>query len=350
MTLTTQEVARHSIKAFNIQDLAVQLRVSERELRKHLVENGYSSTNIHELRDELAVDYDLSEQQYLNLSNAVELLEEADKKSANHPVRHNQFVYVEPDEPDGPIMLTFWGDWHIGEAGTDHIRLRDDAEILYRLRQEFGKNLTLIGMGDYIGGYMKSKTPSNNAQVLSPSDQRRAAKGIIEVTRPDIVIQGDHDEWHTRQDSEHEWLQEICEDEGLVYAQWGIGFKINTALKNLSPTVLARHRYKGSRTANPFMPQIKLQSEQGPADIVALAHYHSSPGITEQRATRSTEGKFLAVQSGTYKQFDDYGKKIGVGNGEYGVPSLIIVPEEGEIIPFDNLKDAERTMKLISGR
>lgn len=348
MTLSIQEIARHSVRAFNLPDLAVQLRVSERDLRKFLITKGYSVNNIHDLRSELAGSFDLSKEQFLDLGDAVELLEEADLRATKHPVRHNQFVYLEPSDLTKPILLTFWGDWHIGEAGTDHIRLRDDAQLLYKAREEFGNNLALIGMGDYIGGYMKSKTPSNNAQVLNPAEQRRAAKGLIEVTRPDIVIQGDHDEWHTRQDTEHEWLQEICEENQMLYAQWGIGFRINTARENFNPTVLARHRYKGSRAANPFMPQIKLQSEQGPADIVALAHYHSSPGVTEQRAVRSTEGSFLAVQSGTYKQFDDYGKKIGVGNGEYGVPSLIIIPEEGEIMKFNELSEAMQVMKVIS--
>lgn len=340
--LTLNNVARKLVTSCNLSDLAAQCHVTDKALRAYLIRAGHP-VDFTELRESLAGEYDTRESELLTQVSSDTLLEEAAERAARNPVRHPTAYRV--DVPERPYLLTFWGDWHVGEAGTDHLRLRDDARVLAELRASIGGSSVLIGMGDYIGGYMRSKTPANNAQVLSPNDQRVAACELLKATRPELVIQGDHDEWHTRHDNEHEWLQDLCRDHALRYAQWGSQLEVVSGEHRLS--VLARHRFPGSRGANPYLPQVNLHSTWGAADVVALAHVHSNPGVSKQRARRINEDSFYAVQSGTYKQFDDYGKKLGVGNGEYGVPSVLVLPDEGEIIALPDLADAVRTARAV---
>lgn len=341
--LSLTQVALTLPTSCNLQDLATQMQCSLRELRAYLVRQG-KPLEFDELREAMAEDHDLTQGSLLLANQGSELLDEAHTRARRHAVRHNQTYRL--DVPETPYLITFWGDWHVGEAGTNHQLLKQDATLIAELKAQLGNSHVLIGMGDYIGGYMRSKTPSNNAQVLSPAEQREAAVSLLELTRPDLIIQGDHDEWHTRMDTEHEWLQELCAREELHYAQWGAGLELVGPDKQLT-RVLARHRFDGSRKSNPFTPQVNLHTQWGPADIVAVAHYHSNPGISMQRSTRIKEGSFHAVQSGTYKVFDDYGKKLGVGNGEYGVPSILVIPEEGELIQLPDLREALKTARAV---
>jgi len=43
-----------------------------------------------------------------------------------------------------PIGILFWGDWHLGSKGTDHLQWKHDVETISNL-----DNVYYIGMGDY---------------------------------------------------------------------------------------------------------------------------------------------------------------------------------------------------------
>ncbi|GAA5500444.1 hypothetical protein Dxin01_00165 [Deinococcus xinjiangensis] len=337
--MNLETLAVSAARSGNLSDLANQLRVSERELRGLLMRRGLSS-ELPALREELAPHLPVNDDLLLD-QDAAALLDEAETLARKHPVRHQQH-YQHQFPGDAPYLITFTGDWHIGEAGTDHVRLKEDAQLISELRE--GRHV-LVAMGDYIGGYMASRTPSNNAQVLSPDKQRVAARGLLDLLSPDLILEGDHDCWHNRHDNELEWIQDYCRLTGTRYAQWGASLEITAG--RMKTRVLARHRFDGSRAVNPYLPQVNLNLKHGPADIVALAHVHSNPGVSQQASKRETDGRFWAVQSGTYKTFDDYGKKLGVGNGEYGVPSLLVLPEEGLILPYPDLEEAVKTAKAL---
>jgi hypothetical protein len=238
-----------------------------------------------------------------------------------------------------PTALVFWGDWHLGAAGTDYARFEYDVRQLAYARSLFGERLHIIGMGDFIDGYLPTGTPSNPTQLLSPKEQRLAAEEALELTRPSVVLEGDHDAWHSKQQLEYAWLHEATLRHGLRYAQWGTRVTIPLG-NNPEPLVaLVRHRYKGSRIGDTLKPQKNLHLELGRADIVALAHVHSNPGTTLLPAKRRSEGSFVAVQSGTYKRYDDYSKKLGHAESDYGVPAVLVLPN-GAMSGFHNYQDA----------
>lgn len=244
---------------------------------------------------------------------------------------------VVPLDAKNGLLLVFWGDWHLGAQGTDYARFQDDVQKLATAKGFLGDRLAIIGMGDFIDGYLPSGTPKNPTQLLTPHEQRQATREVFELIQPSVLIEGDHDGWHTRQDVEFEWLFELAQDLKVPYAQWGTQLEVET--QHDSVTVLARHRFKGSRATDAIKPQKNLHLELGPADVVALAHVHSNPGCFRVRAKRASEGAYTAVQSGTYKQYDDYAKKLGGYEGEYGVPAVLILPD-GSRRTYDHYEDA----------
>lgn len=238
-----------------------------------------------------------------------------------------------------PTAVVFIGDLHLGAPGTDYARLEADVHHLAAARALHKDQLYIIGMGDYIDGYLPSGTPRNPYQVLQPDEQRQAATEVFNFIKPDLLIEGDHDLWHSQNALQHSWLFEYARDHGVQYAQWGTRLHVTYANNPRTDPWLVRHRYSGSRSQHPTGPHKKMVSELGPATLGALAHTHSFPGFHRAYSTRRAEGAFHAVQTGTYKKYDEYGKKLAAYEGEYGVPAALLTPD-GTLTPYDQYEDA----------
>lgn len=270
--------------------------------------------------------------QYLNIAKARQSLPNALFDDMEVP------LHVTKD-----TVVLFTGDWHLGAPGTNYGQFEEDIHHIAAAKAVLKEQLFVIGMGDFIDGYLPQGTPRNPYQVLQPDEQRKAAMEAFRLIKPSVYIEGDHDLWHSQNLLEYSWLHDWTQREGGYYAQWG--FKLKVTGQHLNGTTwkhddwLIRHRYSGSRSAHPTGPHKKLVSELGPAKVAALAHTHSFPGINRAWSVRRHEEPFFAVQSGTYKKFDEYGKKLADYQGEYGVPALLI-KTDGSILPFDDYADA----------
>jgi hypothetical protein len=332
-------------------DLAGLCKVLEPDLRRALVRAGYP-VDISLLRDMLFEEGLVQDWQPIRLSRSITpSLDEAIRRQVVaqefSPVLHQKNIRL--TVPDSAYLSVFTSDWHIGEAGTNHELLLRDTHALAELKQEFGAKVRLILNGDYIGGYMSSKTPDNSDQILQPDEQRSAALELIDMLDYDLLVEADHDSWHTRDSSKNLWLSEYARRRNRPYALWGATLEYSGPVGSSRPPtrVLVHHRHPGSTKTNPRLPHINLHLAQGPADIVALAHIHSFPGAGLVRSKRASDGSFVAVQSGTYKLQDDYAKKLGLGNGEYGVPSVLVIPETGERIGFDSFQEGAAALERV---
>lgn len=235
-------------------------------------------------------------------------------------------------------LFVFTSDWHLGAMGTDYIQFENDIGVLYAAKALFGDRIQIIAMGDYIDGYLSQGTPQNNTQILSPKDQREAAKEALRLIKPFIVLEADHDMWHSRQEIQYDWLHEFALEENVNFAQWGTELHIQVPDLVEPLKWLIRHRAKGSKNgADSLKPQKNVYEELGPAQLVALGHFHSFPGVYRANAKRRHEGTYWGVQTGTYKLLDEYGKKLGYNSADYGVPAVLL-KTDGTIIPFDDFK------------
>lgn len=236
-----------------------------------------------------------------------------------------------------PILLVFTGDWHLGAPGTDYRLFREDLELLQEAKEAYEDRLVVVGMGDYVDGYLSRGTPkSEHDQVLSPVEQRMAARKALEALRPSLVLIGDHDLWLSGGELGYNWLHDWAEEKGVPYAEWGGEIEVWTGERVWR--LLVRHRYKGSVNGQDHLrPHKNLFLEYGPADAVVLAHSHTRTGVYQVSPVRSRESRYWAVQTGTYKLKDTYGKKVSANPAEYCVPALLI--SRNGIKAFDRYQD-----------
>ena len=76
--------------------------------------------------------------------------------------------------------------------------------------------------------------------------------------------------------------------------------------------------------------------QRGHSDIVAVGHYHS-PFIGQIEYQNQT---ITTIRSGSYKEEDRYGRKIGDYRGIIGVPTIVLFSNRKKIVPFYKLQDA----------
>ena len=118
-----------------------------------------------------------------------------------------QAVHLDVMEPTG---IVFTGDWHLGAQGMAYDRFERDLGQLAYAKRLLKDQLHIIVMGDLIDGYLPVGTPRNPTQLLSPREQRKAAVEALKLLQPTLVLEGDHDSWHSKQDIEHDWLYDAC--------------------------------------------------------------------------------------------------------------------------------------------
>lgn len=237
----------------------------------------------------------------------------------------------------GPVYVVFTGDWHLGAPGTDYELFEKDLKVLAHAKQVLGENLVIVGMGDYVDGYTTKGPKLEHDQVLSPWEQRMAAKQALETLQPDLVLIGDHDFWLSGGEDGYNWLHDWSMENKVPYAEWGGELEIWTG--EIVWRILVRHRYKGGVNGlDHLKPHKNLFTEGGPAHAVVLAHFHTKAGVYRINPVRNNEGRYWGIQTGTYKLHDTYGKKISSGIAEYGVPALVLT--KNEILAYDHYLEA----------
>ncbi len=87
----------------------------------------------------------------------------------------------------------------------------------------------------------------------------------------------------------------------------------------------------------------RLMETKGPCDVAAEAHYHE-PFVMQ----RPIMGKNrILIRSGTFKVWDDFGQKIAGYKGIPGIPLVIFFPDRHKMIPFFDLEDGIKYLKLL---
>ncbi len=238
---------------------------------------------------------------------------------------------------ESETVIVFTGDWHLGSPGTDYHRFEKDLEALVKAKKRLGSKLVVVGMGDYVDGYTSKSPKAEHDQVLSPWEQRLAAKQALELLKPDYILVGDHDFWMSGGEEGYNWLHDWAMERGVPFAEWGGEVEIWTGKRVWR--LLVRHRYKGSVGGTDHLrPHKNLYTEAGPADAVVLAHFHARTGAYRVSPVRGTEKPYWAIQTGTYKLLDTYGKKISANTAEYCVPALVV--NDHGMKAFDHFEEA----------
>ncbi len=257
------------------------------------------------------------------------LLESADGMRHHLSTTQEETVFTAPD--DGlPIAVAFTGDWHCGASGVDYARLKADLETV---RDTDG--LYAIGMGDYLEGvsiHSKAAPALYSGLFNDGRFQERYVVGRAALAKGKwlALLSGNHDEWLyknagiTRTDQFATALACPYFGEGGGTVACRLGGRVYR--------LGVRHNAPGNSRLNTTNAQRRLFDDWPAGEnchVLCVGHFHFNDCQTVSRKG----GRVVYLRNGTYKLHDQYAKAGGF-SPEYGVPLVILLPDEERVIPW----------------
>ncbi len=245
-------------------------------------------------------------------------------------------------DDDKPVGIAFWGDWHIGARGVAYDQFDKDKELILDT-----DGLYCIGTGDYkdnqnalvhaSGVTEQTATPGMQDLLVSEFFKELSGKMLA-------AVRGCHDDWDKRI-SDKDFLATMCDKEHADCVNLWHGGGVNIKLGGITYKIRVRHKYKGESDLNTTNAQRRLLDAFGPSDVIALAHKH----YPDLQMPQKMKQKVIFLRSGSYKVYDEYGQKLAGYQAEFGVPVVVIFPEEKRLVPFRELRDGITFLKAVRG-
>jgi hypothetical protein len=225
-----------------------------------------------------------------------------------------------------PVGVAFWSDWQLGTHGVLMRQLERDAEAI---RDTEGLNVCV--MGDLIQNLNQRKHPSSLHECVlpDPNEQEQLARYVLDLARPkvELLVDGNH-EMNTKQASGFtlgpRWAQEIdvpyLWHGGLVKYQVGqVGYELGL-----------RHKFSNESNLNTTNVQRNLSMLWPSADVICLGHRH----YNDMQQIKKPLREQVWLRAGSYQRDDDFGMSIGHYRGQWGIPMVILFPEERTVLPI----------------
>ena len=155
-----------------------------------------------------------------------------------------------------------------------------------------------------------------------------------------VCVHNCHEDWD-KKSGDRDFIEHLCQLTNSINL-WHGG---ELVIKAGSQEYLwrCRHRYKYQSSLNKPNAMRRIMEIQGPCDVAAEAHLHD-PFVYDGHVM----GEYrVLLRSGSYKLFDEYGQKLAGYKGKWGVPVIIMFPDEKRIIPFRDLDDGIRVLNSI---
>lgn len=244
-----------------------------------------------------------------------------------------------------PIGIAFLGDIHAGNDGVDMRQLRKDLETIRDV-----EGLYVCGMGDYIDNYKpQAKSGSGLYHSLFPSPQEQLAyiTSRLSIAKGKwlCLCEGNHDAWDAKWAgidrlpglAQHLETPYFTERGGTVFVQFN----------DVQYTILVKHDFRGKSQINKGSAQSRMFADfpqWANADVICLGHLHE-PFMSQ--SLRKGE-PVVYFRSGTYKIHDAWAEAAGY-TPSYGVPMVILYPDEKRMVPFpgENFTEAVQYLRHV---
>lgn len=257
------------------------------------------------------------------LFDAIRAVKAAEKKY--DPRRHQIALTISQDKPVG---IVFTGDWQLGSEGVDYDLWRGDMEILHSFHKENQGAVYAIGLGDYashlgalnIGG-------SQYRDIVKSADQFVMLQQFFHLTAGMwlTLAQGCHDTFVSKKGA-IDTVERYCELSGARHGWHGV--PITVRLGGESYVIRTRHKYGFNSRLNPANSQRRQLEMEGPADIVAHGHLHTS-FIEDSYAVGQDTVK---LRSGSYQIHDEFARQqVGNVKADPRQPMVILYPDRHEV-------------------
>jgi len=289
----------------------------------------------------LAYKVETDAQISLSLNKGRELwgeLEEGSTEFLSQSFKENKADITFAD--DLPIGISFLSDQHIGNMGTDHKRMREDAEVV---RDTDGMYCAFGGDG--FDNFIKvGLLPAIINAKTSPVDQIAMFEYymsiLLENNKVLFAISGNHEYW-TKLTAGIDVVQRLMRERRVLYNQHDFYVNINLGTQNYR--IYIRHLTRYNSSINP-MHGVKQMLRFGDYDfdIGVAGHIHTAGLETFYHHKQ----KRLAVRPGSYKVYDTYGEQFGFARAQPTSPVVIFYPDKRDFIGYDDVVQGARILKM----
>jgi hypothetical protein len=244
---------------------------------------------------------------------------------------------------DNPIAIVLSSDWHIGSSETDYDTFNKHMDIV---KNE--PNMFLTALSNTIDGYI---WPGGIwSEVAHIPEQVEIAKSFAKEYKNKLlaVVGSRCHDWSKDKGAvspqELAFMENV--DDGMPFFQ--SGGLLTVDLNGIKYKMGLQHKSRFHSALNVTNANKRTLDLRWPsADIVAIAHHHVASIEHTARWEGPDKRDVVLVRTGTYKIEDAYGRSEGFGNGQLGVPTVVLDPKEKHIIPFLHIEDANTYIKSM---
>lgn len=241
--------------------------------------------------------------------------------------------------PHGPIALFFVGDQHIGNAGTDVSRMFREQELIMDIPGAF-----VWQMGDLIDNFVVGKLIAENFKESLPIfEQWELARYYLQGFEDRLVAytSGNHEAW-TAMLSGIDYRRDIC-PEGVLYDGDDIRAFIDVGPHTFS--AWARHKWRGSSMYNPtHQLERAARFDSARFDLYIGAHLHT--GSVYREFILDGQRK-AAIQTGSYKEHDDYARKQGFPGHDSSTACALVLHDTGSFFGCSDIEAVKTYMESV---
>ena len=213
---------------------------------------------------------------------------------------------------DGPVVLVFMADLHLGSSGTDYRSIDYDMAVINNLA-EHGVNVAVVLLGDMLDNFIVGRLRDlrMNQSPFLTVEEWGLVDYALERLSPFLIgsVAGNHDNWSwaisgidlLRQ--RHNQLSP-----GILYDPLELTFMLQVG--EFECRIMCRHKWRGSSMFNPTHGLEHGHHKLGRQfDIGVAAHTHRGGLAREFANGKSIPGHALIC--GSYKKDDTYAMAIG---------------------------------------
>jgi hypothetical protein len=265
------------------------------------------------------------------LVEAYAVVKDIDKKYDQR--RHAVAVKVPGDQPVGVV---YSGDWQLGSWGVAVRTWREDMRLIQDYRAAHPDSLYLIGMGDYVSNLgILNHRGSQFRDLVQPGFQLRLVRAFFTMTAGSWLglLAGCHDTF-SQKVSDIDTLDTFIRLAKTRHLWHGVELTLRLGVEKY--VIRVRHRYRYNSSLNELNSQRQQAAMEGPADVIAHAHFHTAVSGTMKAGGKPT----IMLRSGSYQLDDDYARQyVGSVRAEAVFPMVLFWANQHKTMLFHDFKD-----------
>ena len=229
-----------------------------------------------------------------------------------------------------PIGICFVGDQHIGNEGSNHKLMREDANLI----QQTPGMYAILG-GDGWDNHIKHLAAIINAKS-APADQAKMFVYYVGLFKQKIlaVISGNHEAW-TKQMAGIDVLKMLIDHGTIVYSPHGLKLILRVGGQDYRVYVRHKTRFNSAMNTTHTIKQL-YRFGDWPFDIGFRGDEHEAD-IEEFRAHGLMR---WALRGGSYQILSEYGEMKGYPRPMPISPTIILYPGQRRIDAYSDLHKA----------